>query len=158
MLGTLNIRYSARMIALGVLVLSVFFGPIVLGGPAFADEDCCASCHSDEPASHSVHHAENVHEELDDCCPTATTLKQIENVSAPSHNSHASDHSDTAPDHDCPDDCPGCDLGLSFAVTMNSPLLVNFVPLMSDSRVLALRDRPATGTCAGIYRPPRSLS
>ena len=147
------------MIALGVLVLSVFFGPSVLGSPAFADEDCCASCHSDEPASHSVHYAENVHEEPDDCCPSAT-LKQIENVSAPDHDhSHASDQSDdTTPDHDCPDDCPGCDLGLSFAVTMNSSLRVNSAPLMLDSRALALRDMPATGTCDGIYRPPRSLS
>ncbi|MFK8001881.1 MAG: hypothetical protein AB8H86_19960 [Polyangiales bacterium] len=150
------------MIALGVLVLSVFFGPAVLGGPAFADADCCASCHSDEPGSQTANYAKNVHAEPDDCCPSATT-KHTANASASSHgHSHASDHSDhsddTAPDHDCPDDCPGCDLGLSFAVTMNSSLRVNFVPLMSDTCALASHETPATGTCAGIYRPPRSLS
>lgn len=146
------------MVAVCVLVLSVFFGPAVLGATAFADADCHVSC-CDEAPSQATRFAKSTPAEPDTCCPNAVAFKQVSAASPSSLSSeHTEDSKDPASEQGCPEDCPGCDLGLSFALAMSPSLLANGVPLTSETCVVAPREMPASGTCASIYRPPRSLS
>lgn len=146
------------MVAVGVLVLSVFFGPAVLGGTAFADAGCHVSC-CDEAPSQATRFAKSTPVEPDTCCPNAIAFKQVR-ASSPSSltSEYSEDSEDPASEQECPEDCPGCDLGLSFALAMSPSLLANVVLLTSETCVVAPREMPASGTYASIYRPPRSLS
>ena len=154
-LRALNIGCRARWVAVCVLVAAVFLGPAALGATAFAD--CHMSCPCDEAPSQVDRYAKRTSAEADDCCPSATTSKQAAGGSSARSSRANEDHEDSAPD-ECPEDCPGCDLGLSFALVMNPPLLASVVLLTSETCSVAPRDMPGAGTCTGIYRPPRQLS
>ena len=142
-----HITDALRVSALWLLVVSVFFGPAGLGGStgfAATLQTCGASCPCDD-AVHDDHVGDHEeHAEADPC---------DEDVG------RDSEHDDGDPCEDeCPEDCPncGCCLGITMAVL---PLPVSSsAPSCTSVRMLAPADAPASGTCSGVFRPPRTLT
>jgi hypothetical protein len=144
------------MAAVCFISLWVFLGP-AWPATAFAGEGCVIACACDDEVSPPVtsRYAKNTPALLEDsCCPSTTQKAQrvfSERVSEHSDDDHSSDPG-------CPDDCPSCSAGLSVALASTPLAFPGTAFLITQMCLVDPGGMPATGTGAGIYRPPRTLS
>jgi hypothetical protein len=142
-----NTLSDLRMAAVCFLSLWVFLGPAGLA-TAFAGEGCVIACACDAEASPPLtsRYAKN----------KPGTTQKVQGV----FSEHVSEHSDDdhSSDPGCPDDCPSCSAGMTVALASTLLVLPKAAFSMTRMCLVDPGGMPATGTGAGIYRPPRTLS
>ncbi len=141
-----NINFL-QVAALWVLVASLFFGPIGLGGtsafPAVSKAGgVSCPCEKDEYDSHAGER--EGHPDADPCDDGRETN---------------SGHEDADPCQDeCPDDCPKCSCCLGVAMAVLPLSQPSNAGACASSGLLEPVDVPPSGFLTNVFRPPRSLS
>lgn len=138
-----DILGAMRTIAVWLLVMSVFLGPVGIGSAsasAVGSKACGILCPCDEPqqADHD-----------DDCDEQSTVDPCADEEAAHEHDGGSPD------DQACFDECSGCAPGVALATA--AVLLAAAAPASPPDLALAPSDAPAAGVCTGVFRPPRSL-
>lgn len=156
--GLSNILRDIRAAVVCILVSLAIVGSTGLG-VAFADVGCRVDCCDHTPQV--THYAKSV--TTDDCCPHHSKRgsihagdETVEHVAHHAEERSNDEHSD-GDEHDCPDNCPSCNAGVSFALTMTPLLIPRAVVVTPEVTSFDVGEMPPSGTASGIYRPPRTL-
>jgi len=132
-----------RTIAVWLLVVSVFLGPVGIGSASAStvgSKACGVLCPCDDEPQQADHH--------DDCDEQST-------VDPCADEEAAHEHDGESPDGEaCFDECSGCAPGVALAT---AAVLLAAAHASAPDLALAPSDAPAAGVCIGVFRPPRSL-
>lgn len=143
-----------QVLGLWLLVLSIVFGPVGLGGSlAFALTNAAQACGTSCPcASTPDDGGESAHAHDGEDAPGHDATTKIER---PCEDDDVPSAGDDPCEDDCPDDCPECNCGVAVAVAvLPLPLPARGRPPTS-AQTFSPPDSPLSGAGFGIFKPPR---
>ena len=140
-----DILGAMRTVAVWLLVVSVFLGPVGIGAASASSvgsKACGVLCPCDDEPRQADHH--------DDCDEQSAV-----DVDPCADDEAAHEHDGGSPDDQaCFDECSGCAPGVALAT---AAVLLAAAPASSPELALTPSDAQAAGVCTGVFRPPRSL-